>query len=237
MVQAVWIPRAGGEIGGLLAIPDGPGPFPGVVVIPTIMALNDFARYVVDRLAGDGFAGLVVNIFDHPDVPTDPMKRPGSQPDSRVLEDLDAAMDRLKNHPKVNGQICAWGYCIGGRFAMLWPTYQPALAAAASFHGFPANDTANPNTPTTATGRVSHLKTPVIAFFGEADKLVPMSQVKEYREVLARHDKQSEVHTYPGCDHGWTDPVRPVYNKEAAEDCWPKAVQFLRKHVSARPRI
>ncbi len=235
MAQSVWIPRAGGDIGGLLAIPEGPGPFPGVVVIPTVFALNQFARHVADRLAGDGFATLAVNIFDHPGVPEDPMKRPGSQPDTRVIGDLEAGFEMLKSHAKVKGQpISVWGYCIGGRFAMLWPTYQPALAAAASFHGFPANDTSNPNTPTTATGRVSHLRTPVIAFFGEADKLVPMSQVKEYREALAKHDKQSEVHTYPGCEHGWTDPARPAYNKQAAEDCWHKGIEFLRKRIGAK---
>ncbi len=235
MAQEIRVSRAGGDIGGLLAIPEGPGPFPGVVVIPTIMALNDFARHVVDRLAGDGFAALAVNIFDHHGVPEDPFKRPGSQPDARVIGDLEAGLEMLKNHAKVKGQpISAWGYCIGGRFAMLWPTYQTSLAAAASFHGFPANDTSNPNTPTTATGRVSHLRTSVIAFFGEADKMVPMSQVAAYREALSKHDKQSEVHTYPGCDHGWTDPARPAYNKDAAEDCWHKAIQFLTNRLHSR---
>ncbi|MBI1892779.1 MAG: dienelactone hydrolase family protein [Candidatus Rokubacteria bacterium] len=235
MAQAVRIPRAGGDIGGLLAVPDGPGPFPGAVVIPTVFALNDFARHVVDHLAGDGFAALAVNIFDHPGVPEDPFKRPGSQADSRVLGDLDAGLEMLQGHPKVTGQpISAWGYCIGGRFAMLWPTYQPSLAAAASFHGFPDNDTSNPNTPTTPTERVRNLRCPVIAFFGEADTLVPMSQVEAYREALGKHAKESEVHTYPGCDHGWTNPERPAYNKVAAEDCWHKAVESLRKRIGAK---
>lgn len=235
MAHEVRIPRAGGDIGGLLAVPEGPGPFPGVVVIPTIFALNQFMDHVTNRLAGDGFAALAVNIFDHPGVPEDPFKRPGSQPDTRVLGDLDAGLEMLKNHAKVKGQtISAWGYCIGGRFAMLWPTYQHELAAAASFHGFPTNDTSNPNTPTTAVGRIPHLRTPVIALFGEADKVVPMPQVEEYRDALAKHGKNFEVHTYPGCDHGWTDSGRPAYNKEAAEDCWHKAVQFLRSRIHPR---
>ncbi len=235
MAQEVRIPRAGGDIGGLLAVPQGPGPFPGVVVIPTIRALNEFTHYAVDRLAGDGFAALAANIFDHPGVPEDPFKRPGSQPDSRVMGDLAAGLEMLKNHAKVKGQpISAWGYCIGGRFAMLWPTYQPGLAAVASFHGFPDNDTSNTNTPTTPTERVRDLKCPVITFFGEADKLVPMPQVEAYREALGKHATDSEVHSYPGCDHGWTDPTRPAYNKEAAEDCWHKAVEFLRKRSGAK---
>lgn len=233
--QQVRIPREGGDIGGLLAVPEVEGNFPGVVMIPTIRGLDDFARYVVERLAGDGFAALAVDIFDHPGVPDDPFKRPGSQPDDRTLGDLDAGLSMLQSHQSVAGQpICAWGYCIGGRFALLWPTYQPNLAAAAAFHGFPTNDTSNPNTPTEAAGRVEHLRVPVIACFGESDRLVPMSEVERYRGELTKHGSDFEVHTYAGADHGWTNPKGEPYRQDAAEDCWDRARKFLTRRIAAQ---
>ncbi len=236
--QQVRISREGGDIGGLLAVPEVEGSFPGVVVIPTIRGLDDFARYVVERLAGDGFAALAVDIFDHPGVPSDPFKRPGSQPDERTLGDLDAGLSMLQSHRAVGGQpICVWGYCIGGRFALLWPTYQPSLAAAAAFHGFPTNDTSNRNTPTEAAGRVEHLRVPVIACFGEADRLVPMLEVERYRGELTKHGTDFEVHTYPGADHGWTNPKGDPYRQDAAEDCWEKARKFLTRRIAVRSSI
>ncbi|MGH7771078.1 MAG: dienelactone hydrolase family protein, partial [Candidatus Binatia bacterium] len=84
------------------------------------------------------------------------------------------------------------------RFATLWPTYQKDLAGAASFHGFPTNDTHNPNTPTQPIERVKYLQSPVIAFFGAADRLVPMKDVDDYRRELQAHNKGFEGHTYPG---------------------------------------
>jgi carboxymethylenebutenolidase len=234
-IQDVRIPRQGGDIGGILATPEVDGQFPGVVMIPTVRGLDEFAHYVVERLAGDGFAALGVNIFDHPGVPEDPFKRPGALPDELTLGDLEAARQFLKGHPSVGGQpISAWGYCIGGRFSLLWATYQPELAAAAAFHGFPTNDTSNPNTPTEAAGRVAEQRVPVIGCFGEADRLVPMSEVERYRGELEKHSKDFEIHTYAGADHGWTNPKMPAYVQEAAEDCWDQARRFLTRRIAAR---
>jgi len=234
-LEKVRIPRGETSVGGILAAPQGPGPFPGIVMIPTIKALDDFAGDVVERLAAENFVALGVDIFDHPGVPADPFKRPGSQPDERVLGDLDAALAMLRSHPFVGDQpVFAWGYCLGGRFAMLWPTYRKDLAGAASFHGFPTNDTRNPNTPTQPIERVKYLQSPVIAFFGEADRLVPLKDVDAYRNALTTHKKDFEVHTYPAADHGWTNAKGPAYRRQAAEDCWSRSLEFLRRRVTER---
>ena len=234
-LEKVRIPRGETSVGGILAAPRGPGPFPGIVMIPTIKALDDFAGDVVERLAAENFVALGVDIFDHPGVPADPFKRPGSQPDERVLGDLDAALAMLRSYPFVGEQpVFAWGYCLGGRFAMLWPTYQKDLAGAASFHGFPTNDTRNPNTPTQPLDRIQFLRTPVIAFFGEADRLVPSKDVDDYRNALTTHKKDFEVHTYPGADHGWTNAKGPAYRQEAAEDCWRRSLEFVRRRAAQR---
>ena len=141
-IENVRIPSGTSTIGGLLASPQGRGPFPAVIMIPTIRALDEFAGDVIERLAVENFVALAVNFFDHPGVPEDIFKRPGAQPDEQVLGDLNAALAMLRQHPLVGDQpVFAWGYCLGGRFALLWPTFQHGLAGAASFHGFPTNDT------------------------------------------------------------------------------------------------
>jgi carboxymethylenebutenolidase len=233
----VRIPRQPKDIGGLLAVPEVEGRFPAVVVIPTIRGVDEFAGEVVERLAGEGFVALAVDIFDHPGVPEDIFKRPGAQPDQEILGDLDAAFALLQKDARVIPEaICAWGYCIGGRFSLLWPTYRSELAGAAAFHGFPTNDTGNPNTPTEPAGRVAQLQVPVIANFGEADKLVPMSEVERYRSELEKHAKDAEVHTYPGRDHGWTGQKNPSYHAKDAETAWRRSIQFLTRRIAARAK-
>jgi carboxymethylenebutenolidase len=234
-IEEVRISSGAGTIGGLLALPEGRGPFPGVIMIPTIRALDNFARDVIERLASENFVALAVNFLDHPGVPDDIFKRPGSQPDEEVLGDLNAALGMLRKHQLVGDQpVFAWGYCLGGRFALLWPTYQHELAGALSFHGFPTNDTSNPNTPTQPVERVPFLRTPVMALFGEADHLVPLKDVNDYRSALAAHKKDFEVHTYPGADHGWTNAKGPTYRHEAAEDSWRRSLDFLRRNSTQR---
>ena len=226
-IENVRIPSGTSTIGGLLASPQGRGPFPAVIMIPTIRALDEFAGDVIERLAVENFVALAVNFFDHPGVPEDIFKRPGAQPDEQVLGDLNAALAMLRQHPQVGDQpVFAWGYCLGGRFALLWPTFQHGLAGAASFHGFPTNDTKNPNTPTQPVERVQFLRTPVIAFFGEADRLVPLNDVDAYRSALtiaqerfrgahlpgsrSRLDQRERPGLSPGSGRGLLAPQSPI---------------------------
>jgi len=206
-------------------------------MIPTVRANDQFASGVVDRLASEGFVALSVDIFEHPGVPENPFERAGSLPDELTFGDLDAGLAFLKSQSNVDSStICAWGYCIGGRFSLLWPSYRPEIVAAAAFHGFPGKREgapANPNTPTEATEMAPQLQVPVSAHFGEADRLVPMEIVEAYRKALQENHKEFELHTYPGADHGWTNQHTPAYNEEHAEAAWTRAIKFLRDRVEA----
>jgi hypothetical protein len=47
-----------------LALPDGPGPYPGVVVIHEASGLNDNIRDICRRFAAEGYAALGVDLFE-----------------------------------------------------------------------------------------------------------------------------------------------------------------------------
>ena len=46
-----------------LALPDGTGPFPGVVVVHEAFGLNDNIRDICARFGGEGYAALGVDLF------------------------------------------------------------------------------------------------------------------------------------------------------------------------------
>jgi len=47
-----------------LALPDGTGPYPGVVVIHEASGLNDNIRGICQRFAAEGYAALGVDLFE-----------------------------------------------------------------------------------------------------------------------------------------------------------------------------
>ena len=49
-----------------LALPDGPAPYPGVVVIHEASGLNDNIRDICRRFAAEGYAALGVDLFEGP---------------------------------------------------------------------------------------------------------------------------------------------------------------------------
>ena len=93
---------------GYLALPQGKGPFPAVVVIIEWWGLNDQIKGVADRLAGAGFAALVPDLY-YGHVTTDPEKAHELMrglDEKTALKDLGAAVDfgkaRVRGHITVS---------------------------------------------------------------------------------------------------------------------------------------
>ena len=58
--------RTGSPGTSYLALPDGPAPYPGVVVIHEASGLNDNIRGICRRFAAEGYAALGVDLFGGP---------------------------------------------------------------------------------------------------------------------------------------------------------------------------
>ncbi|HEX9027934.1 MAG TPA: dienelactone hydrolase family protein, partial [Anaerolineales bacterium] len=63
MVQVPRASEAGQPMESYLALPEGPGPFPGLVIIHEIFGLNDNIREIARRFAGQGYASLAIDLF------------------------------------------------------------------------------------------------------------------------------------------------------------------------------
>jgi dienelactone hydrolase len=99
-----------------LALPDGAGPHPGVVVIHEASGLNDHIRDICRRFAEQGYAALGV---DHFGVPA-----------------LKAALGRLADHHEVDaGRMGAIGFRLGGSIVLTWGCTQNRLKAIAPYYG------------------------------------------------------------------------------------------------------
>jgi carboxymethylenebutenolidase len=71
-----------------------------------------------------------------------------------------------------------------------------------------------------------------LGLFGAEDALIPSADVEELRRLLAAGGKTFEIVSYPGAGHAFFNDTRPdAYRPAAAADAWPRAIEFLRRHL------
>jgi len=221
---------------GFLAWPGG-APVPGVVMIPDVWGLADHYRGLARRLAAGGFAALAIDPYRKTGCPqlTDVASALAwirELPDPLVLETVQDAIDALAAHPAAAGRkLGVAGFCMGGQYALLAACACRGLAACVPFYGMlryaegldPAK---KPRSPLDA---LADLSCPVLGLYGAEDSIIPLADVRELEERLAKSGQPGEVRVYPGAGHAFMNDTRPeMYRPAAAADAWPRLVSFLR---------
>ena len=72
----------------------------------------------------------------------------------------------------------------------------------------------------------------MLAFFGGKDAFIPVTEVDKFRDSLKGAGKAAEIVLYADADHGFMCDERPSYHAVHATEAWPKAVAFLKQHLS-----
>ncbi|MDQ0799934.1 dienelactone hydrolase family protein [Arthrobacter sp. SLBN-112] len=114
---------AGGStsLRGYLAVPQGQGPFPAVVMIHEVFGLDDQTRRHADRLARAGYLTLALDLFSDGGrrrclVGT---MRAMAARTGRPFVDIATARTWLAASELGNGRTGVIGFCMGGAFALL----------------------------------------------------------------------------------------------------------------------
>ena len=72
--------------------------------------------------------------------------------------------------------------------------------------------------------------------FGTADQAVPPAQQERLKEAFKQAAFPVEWHTYDGANHAYHDDTHPNYHREASLASWPRAIEFLRRHLGGGSR-
>jgi carboxymethylenebutenolidase len=212
---------------GYLARPAGTGPFPAVIVIQEWWGLDAQTKSIADRFAKEGYLAFA------PDLYHGELARLGDGDTAMKLmgkygptahNDLAAVFDALQSHPDCNGKIGSVGFCFGGRMSLTLSTMRP-LDAVCTFYGG--------GMQTTFDQLRSHLKAPVLGFFGDADQSIPAGTIQEFEKVLDEVGVEHEVITYPNSGHAFFRDSDPsVYKPQAARDAWERAKKFFAQNLN-----
>jgi carboxymethylenebutenolidase len=219
--------KSGDEtIGGYLSLPEGKGPFPGMILVHEWWGLNNQIKGEADRFAGLGYAALAVDLYRGKvaDKSDDAHQLMSGLPDDRAVRDLKAGYAYLQSLPNVNkSKIGSIGWCMGGHYSGALAIAEPTLAACVIYYG------SQPTDPKT----LSSIQAPVIGFFGGADKGVTPELAKNFEAQMKALHKNVTIVIYDGAGHAFANETGPNYNPTAAKDSWDKMVAFLQANLKS----
>lgn len=213
---------SGRDVTGYLSVPAA-DPAPAVILIHNSFGLDDFYRSLPPAFSKEGFVALAVDLFDGKT--TNDLAQGGKLADDangapdRATETLVAWVDWLKADPRTTKKIAAIGWSFGARWALIASSVA-ALDAVILYYG-----------GTDAWGSdLKGLKAPVLGHFGERDTEPRPSYVKRFAAEMAKAGKTLDVRWY-AADHSFANPMRPNYDKAAAEASWQATLTFLHANL------
>ncbi|WP_312858140.1 dienelactone hydrolase family protein [Pseudonocardia pini] len=228
---------AGGSptLHGYLAVPDGDGPRPGVVLVHEAFGLDAEMRGHADRLARMGFLTLAPDLYSAGGarrclVGTFRALGTGK---GRAFADIEAARTELASRSDCTGRVGVIGFCMGGGFALLTAT--KGFDASAVNYGMLLRDL-----DAAVAGAC-----PIVASYGAGDFSL-RGAAGRLEAALTRADVPHDVVEYPGASHSFLNEgdnapalLRPVVKiagfgpaPEASAHAWTRIERFLTTHLT-----
>jgi dienelactone hydrolase len=219
---------------GHLAVGDGDGPRPGILVAHEGPGLDVHAREVADRLAGLGYAAFALDyIGGGKPLPMDQvMGRLGplmGDPDAtRAL--ARAGLDVLTAQPEVDAsRIAAMGFCFGGTLVLELARSGADVRATIGFHSGLA--TARPED-------ASNIRGVVLVCIGTEDPIIPPDQRAAFEAEMRAGGVDWRMELYGGAAHSFTNPAASerampgiAYHEPSDRRSWASLLACLEETV------
>jgi carboxymethylenebutenolidase len=215
--------EADADARGYLAVPEGPGPFPALVIIHEWNGLVERVRQVADDFAAEGYVTLAADLYSG---------RTGSSSEENialmneatadmptVVTNLNAAAAYLRARPDVTGRVGAMGWCFGGGIALSYGLDGDNHDATAIFYGRLVDD------PDVLAG-MDH---EVYGTFAALDTGPSPDQVQAFEAALRAAGIENDLHVYDDVNHGFWLRIDgdPDTRSEAGLDAWERLKAYL----------
>jgi carboxymethylenebutenolidase len=229
----VRVATSTGDLPAYLAVPDGRGPWPGVVVIHEAFGLTDDIRAWCGRFASEGYLAIAPDLLHWSSALRCLMAafRTLGAGRGRAFAEIDATRAHLAERADCTGRVGVVGFCVGGGFAL--------VASTRGFAASAPNYAPLPPDPEAALRGAC----PIVASYGGRDRQLRGTAAR-LEETLMRLEVPHDVREYPGASHsflnrhaGWmgvTDRITGFgYHEPSAEDAWDRVRAFFDAHLRA----
>lgn len=225
----------GGALPGVLAIPEGRGPFPAVVMVHEVFGIDESMRSHIARLASAGYLVIMPDLFSRGGIRKclKATFRALVDGTGQAYVDIEAAKKFVLCRPDCTGKIGVVGFCMGGGFALQLVSRD--YDAAAVNYGQAARDI-----DAQLAGAC-----PIVATFGAKDISLKNAGPR-LEAALTRAGIPHDVKVYPEASHAFMNPVqagpkalKPVMNTvfgfkprpDDAADAWARIERFFGEHL------
>ena len=204
----------GGEFDAYLAMPTEPSA-PGIVMLHEIFGVTDWIRETAEMFAARGFCVVAPDMFwrlepnfvgDHGDPEqTEQGRRYKALIDhDKAMDDIAAAISRLKSMPECNGNIGVTGFCTGGTLAYL-AAARLEIDAAVAYYGTQIHEFLDEG---------KNIACPTVFHMGDKDDRVPRG-LADMTRVAMDGVPDIAIHTYDA-GHAFAHTGRSDHFSEAA---------------------
>ena len=224
------------ELKGAIAVPEGNGPWPAVVMVHEVFGIDENMRAQMTRLASAGYVVLMPDLYSRGGARkclTATFKALSSGT-GQAFEDIEAAKKLVSSRADTTDKVGVIGFCMGGGFALLLAN--DGYDASAVNYGMLPN-----NLDEALAGAC-----PIVGNFGAKDKQLS-GAVEKIGAVLSKNKIEHDLKEYPDAGHAFMNPrqgggaffgtllrvtgAKP--NPEAAKDAWSRIESFFAKHLGA----
>jgi carboxymethylenebutenolidase len=229
----IEVARPGGEgLRAAVAMPDGPGPHPGVLVLHEAFGLNDDIRRITARFADEGYVALAPDLYSAGNRLRCLSALLLGPHQDETLQLIEAARRALADRTDTDERrIAVIGFCMGGGFALAFAARGGVQVASVNYGAVDKD-------------RAKYADVcPVVAGYGRKDKLFTKQAVRLEDHLTALgvpHDVKvyDDVgHSFMSYDNGpaWMmklpNPLHAAYSEPAAEDNWRRILAFFAAHM------
>jgi carboxymethylenebutenolidase len=174
-----------------------------VVILPEALASGDGVRRIADGFAAEGYVAVAPALAPEADT-------------AWSLAAVQATVDAVKDA----GKVAVVGYDRGGYLAFLAANEVQGIACAIGYYGEGVSGTQR-----------GKCKVPTLMHFGEADQLIPVEEVTQFRFV--RPDVSA--FTYPGAAHGFAAEGAAGYDADSAGKAQARTLNWIAQYVQGTP--
>jgi carboxymethylenebutenolidase len=230
------IATADGPMNTFVAHPDEGGPRPVVLLLMDAPGKREELHDMVRRLASAGYFTLVSNLY-YREVAAYNVFETGDRDrmfelmngvsNAQAVQDCRSMIAFAHTHPEYadTSRVGVVGYCMSGPFALMAAVGIPEVRAAASFHGVAlAVDKADsPHLHLSETSAALYVGA------AETDSYAPPEMIAAFEAAVLTSKSTARVEWYPGTEHGFVFPQRPMYHRPSAERHWLRVHDLFRK--------
>ncbi len=230
-----------GRMPSFVACPDGPGPFPPVILYMDAPGTREELRNHARRIARHGYFCILPDMYYRlGTVHFDLVRRDdamsgvvraamNSITNALVTDDTAAMLGWLDGNDRVKpGPVGCIGHCMSGQYITTVSAKFPhRFVAAASLYGVKVV-TDQPDSPHLLVGDV---KGELYYAFAETDASVPDHVIPDLRAALAKTDVKHTIKIFPGSHHGFQFAERPSYHGSSSEQAWSDIFTMLDRHL------